>query len=656
MINELPLGNINQKEILSVLKDLLNESISFKQQNNIDVKYSEAINLMLDQTVFENRGCTTGSKGSILVDLPFKVKTNVCSTVINNLVALLKKFYLVMGYRPFLIRPTAIPNLDPLSEKIIEENVARRINELAPALNLEQEVELPPELSEYQDILSSFRQDPSESSFAVLEQRLKELETNILLKNRRIEAQKKVEELSSKIEDILEESKFVEMINSFIYDVCVSPYAVIKYPVTKIVNTQIYLEDSYQDSFTEINTFESKSILNIFPSPYSSSLHTADYIIERVEMSRIEFLEYIESIEDGGLKTKLKDYRKNNASCQIFIYTGKVIPFDEIRNKDIDTLSKCRIIYTSDFIISIDILTGADLNLPYYGVSFYRPPLLNFLFGESPASKLSEVQKEILLKSEYQMKHYVFASSYITELNEQLLSRNGSISEKKEDISLSPFSVFIKNSLDDSKGDLIKVHSFPSRLGELSQDLLYSEDKVYKILGISPTVFGDMKGISAVARTSGNVAVILDRADAPINQVISTIDENFILPLIKNMVSYIREEYPNDYVGDDALVIEGVDGLTNDQSKVSNVEKYLSLLSMYPQIVSPEAFTKLLIDIGNMRGIDVDTLFAKEIEAGELEATGLTQDNAISNSNPITAPAQNLDGRSAIAQDTLIGN
>lgn len=656
MINEIRVPS-DTKKLLDVLNDLLNSAKSHKQYIGIDDEFNDAQDLYNGELRL-NKACDSDGSLSFIVDNKATPRSDKASSLVKNLIALIREFYVNIDYKVFEVRNTVLPKLAPEEEArmMIEgEEKVRAVSyqlEFGPGFDPNKtNYNINPELLPYlQEIPNDV--DENEAKQLIID-RVRELQDEYIRDARFAEAKRRTDELNSRIRDALQESNLLEALKEVVEHVCVDPTAIIKDKVYKYEDGYSWVDGQYvYSSENQKKVYELVSPYDIFPDENATNLQKAEYIFELSTMSALEFSRYVRSFEDEDKRDKLNKIKNgvNNQYYEVYTYYGTAELLAEYID-GIDEDSFVEIIFTNEDIISINDLTENDKRQPFYSISFYEPSSKRGIWGSSPASKLVNAQKRYMLIEEYGMKHTLMSLSHMTEINRHLLSVD-KISEDTQTKMISPFAAVMTDNPENNQ-PLFRFHQLQSNVRDVIAILENMENEFYKAIGISQAVFGDMQGISAAARTSGNLAIILDRTDAAISQVIEIIDRNFIEPLIRNTIKDIIADDPETNWGDETLLIKGVFGLAREQSKTNVLKEFLGLLDQHPQYLEQDTIKTVINDIGLLEGIDMKKLLPEFNEKQGIAKSGLSRNIPMQNSSSLAQPGQNLDGRSATAVNKL---
>lgn len=638
------------KKLLEVLTDLFNSAKDHKQAIGVDDEFNDAQDLYNGELKL-NHMCDADGSLSFIVDNKASPRSDKASSLVKNLIALIREFYVNIDYKVFEVRNTALPRLSPEEEARMIIEGEEKIRQVADKLEFNQvNPEVDTDIAQY---LSEVPNDVDENEAKELViDRVRSLQEQYINDARFAEAKRKTDELNSRIRDLLQESNLLKTLKDIVEHVCVDPTAIIKDKVYKYVDGYSWANGRYvYSSENEKKTFELVSPYDIFPDENATNLQEAEYIFELSTMSSLEFSRYIRSFDDDAKRDKLEKIKSiSNKYYEVYTYYGTAELLAEYVD-DIDEDSFVEIVFTSEDIISINDLTENDKRQPFYSISFYEPSSKRGIWGSSPASKLVNAQKRYMLIEDYGMKHTLMSLSHMTEINRHLLSID-KISEDTHTKMISPFAVVMTDN-PESNQPLFRIHQLQSNVRDLIAMKEEMENEFYKCIGISQAVFGDMRGISAAARTSGNLAIILDRTDAAISQVIEIIDRNFIEPLIRNTIKDIIADDPETNWGDETLMIKGVFGLAREQSKTNVLKEFLGMLSQYPQSLESDTIKTVINDIGLLEGIDMKKLLPEFNEQQGIAKSGLSRNIPMQNSSSLAQPGQGLDGRSATAVSKL---
>lgn len=194
--------------------------------------------------------------------------------------------------------PTTIPDIPPdIAEQIKQESVAvfqevmRQFQQVGQMVNM----------SEVADEVREYLQSRKDSA----------------LKEIREEAGRRAERMNDKIDDIMAETNWAEVLKAAVSDMITMKAGVIKGPVIKHKKRQKWIQGpegwSVGADYEFVPEFCRVSPLDIYPAP--DSRHPDDgYLIERQKINRQDLVEMlgVPGYSDENIRKALKDYRGGN--------------------------------------------------------------------------------------------------------------------------------------------------------------------------------------------------------------------------------------------------------------------------------------------------------------------------------------------------------
>lgn len=543
--------------------------------------------------------------------------------------------------KPFTIEPTPISELPDELEIELQEKISADIQELIENGTIDEDID------KY-----------------INEQRL------LLVKEKNRIATNKAENLSKIIEDKLEETNWRQSITNFINDFCVYNTAILKTPcyTEKMIKKWDGNQFTYEKKI--INVIENISPFNIFPSPYATSVEDAEYIIEKRQLTRSQLMALYdnENIDEIALNYVFEEYKsgydidydnefldyEGNDIFDLIIYYGKLdgkilSDYGFISDKDDDLINnsyEVEVWVLGDYVLTFQKDASPIHKRPFYTASFYN--MNNSFWGKSPMIKLADIQKMITATGRCAVRNMQFASGVITEVNVDSLAN-----PQKKVKAIHPFEVFYTSKVA-GQGNALVFHKFPEVYTNLMNTINHLEDQRYEALGTNKSAFGIMQGISATARSTGSVAMIMDRSVQFFKYASITIDKNIIEPVIQSFIEHELLDN-NDYniQGDVEVKCNGMLGLVAKEEKNNKLLEYAVILDkLYntqdengQRLINSEAIKRVYYTIFKGSGLDVDKIFEDYDKIDILK-------NELSADTPSDYDDM-LDGRSAIAKQAL---
>jgi len=453
--------------------------------------------------------------------------------------------------------------------------------------------------------------------------------------------------MKKKITDQLVEASYSKAMTDLLYDLALYPYAVIAYDNEIVENTK-WSGNKYVRERAAKPSFRRVSPQNIYFAPDATSAQDGEFVIEVMQRSRDEMLEFVGNKELGYVDDAILDVIDNCIGnwAGLVDESGSSVEFDD----NIFTVLKCQTLvsglelceygcnvkekdFNKYFVADIEVIDRRVIrcqivNHPlgertYYSASYKR--VAGSPYGISVGMMVydrqlvvNRIQYAMLANSEY-------SSGPSFEVNSNAF-------DHVADVSFRPYSKFYSSPKDHSVVP-VRMHqvqpTFLMQFNLLQNQIRLADDEC----GLPAFLNGDT-GLRGAGRTLGGLALINDNAVLGLENCASNIDEFIIRPLI--MLLYSR----NMASGDDEIKADAKVQATGLLGLKAEVDKAKALAGVVPQL-------------GALReqGVVPDELYSGAIR-DYLDSMGLPVDNYMPNAaaqfelNTAVTDKGVLDGRS----------
>lgn len=640
--------------------DKKSEELSNTLSREVFRRY-EAAKAAKSEVYEDMRDCFKMSRGKQLTDPIDKVDVvmDVASPVVQNIIGLMRHILLNNEQAPFVIKATPRAELSEEEMRQVENAVFNQGRELM--LMIQDEGQL-------KDVLTEMKQ-------SVL------LEAN---KQARTAAERQTELVQDQLHDAGWKSAFIGFLKHF----CVYPAAIMKGPVLKARLETVWQGDSIQTQRKIGLAVELISPFDFYPAPYSRSVESADYIIERRRMTRGDLTELydIEDYDGDAIDEIFDNYpdgyrlsyemgngEPDHADSESGVSVHERDVFDALgyygtlrgsvlADAGLDVADE-RINYEVEVWIIGGIVIKAVMNpdvkdnRPFCVASF--DATTDSIWGISPMMRLRDTQKSATATMRALVRNMRYSSAPMGEVVANRIKDGNNPAE------IIPGTIRM---VEDAKlpGQSPTAYTFyeiPSLSGELSalfdKFVAYS----YELLGIPRVAFGQTDAIGSVGRTSGGVSIVMNQATKAIKNAMTELEEGLIEPMVNKFIRHNQLTLDDpDLRGDVRAYAKGVSGIIEKESKTEDLLWLMqSLVPMAgaaapdgQTIIPPEAPARILYEICKMKGINTAGIFP-DFDARD----ALVEDYGNATGGPAPGPLNEpatlptLDGRSAVAAQTI---
>lgn len=642
------------------MMDKKSEELSNTLSREVYRRYEAAKSAKSD-TYQDMRDCFRMSRGKPLTDPVDSVDIvmDVASPVVQNIIGLMRHILLNNEQAPFVIKSTPRAELSDNEMAQVENKIFNEGHEL---------------LAMIQD------QAHLESVFS-------EMKRSILLEANK-QARKAAERQTELVQDQLHDAGWKTAFIGFLKHFCIYPAAIMKGPVLKSKMETFWQGDTVQTRRTVGLSVELISPFDFYPAPYSRTVESADYIIERRRMTRGDLTELYDIEDYDGdaideifdaypdgyrLSYEMGDGESDHPDSESGVAVHERDVFDAIgyygtlrgrvlADAGLDVADE-RVNYEVEVWIIGGVVIKAVLNpdvqdnRPFCVASF--DATTDSIWGISPMMRLRDTQKSATATMRALVRNMRYSSAPMGEVVANRIKDGNNPAE------IIPGTIRM---VEDAKipGQSPTAYTFyeiPSLSGELSalfdRFVAYS----YELLGIPRVAFGQSDAVGTVGRTAGGVSIVMNQATKAIKNAMTELEEGLIEPMVNKFIRHNQLNMDDpDLRGDVRAFAKGVSGIIEKESKTEDLLwLFQSMAPMAGQttpdgqtIIPHEAPARILYEICKLKGINTTGVFpdydARDALVEDFgTATGQQAPSPLN--EPATLPV--LDGRSEAAAQAI---
>lgn len=581
----------------------------------------------------------------------------------------LKDAYFSAMDKPWTLDPTPIPELPEDMEEELQEAIELRFTQIA--MQLAQGAD-PSNMPDKREIMNSLRNTASKLAFDAA-----------------AEATKGMERV---IEDQLTEAGFRGVLSDFLLDVVVYPYAVLKGPVVRYKDVPVWQKNKYMFKKEPRTYVERVDPINLYLSPDSTNSEDGEFAIELIPTTR-------SSLNDSR---KMKGFNEEMIDAIIYeqgqgSYRTPVLAVDDNELEDLDGVGRTSMktdgqmfdVYEyhgrisgermielideggeleealqtpgetvetpwgdinpyEDYEATIRVCNGItfmirmneDLPVPhrgYYITSFSKIP--GSYAGEGVPMMVSDEQDELNMAARSRYYNAGMSAGPLAEVDVSRFPDN----EIPE--SIQPWNVYpvTTNSMQgNNQAPAIRFSNIPNNSNALTAVMEEIWDKMHRISGIPPYMYGDNRG---AAQTLGAFSLQYAGATKGIKTVISNIDQDVVESLITQMYYFLMVFHEDDSIKVDASVnVRGSSGLIAQEQRQSRPLELLQALGPVLAQLDPQKALALSNEVLTESGYDPSTFGT---------ATGSAESELAARQVGVQQPQ--VDGRSSGAVNAAQG-
>ena len=488
--------------------------------------------------------------------------------------------------------------------------------------------------------------------------------------------------MQSYIADILDESVFTSALTEMIKTMAAYPYAVIEGPV--IVSEKAIAYDSEAATGVTVKMKSRVDVRNVDPltvywSSDSRTLQDGSYVIVDALVSTDELLDAAESGVPGFIPAAINavcdtdrhfDHsviptdthirlRRSGENDQMPIagtrrvlkFYGKV-PGKLLKSID-DSLDARRFYETEVWSVDGKAVRAALCTNPlgkraFYAVSMYATPYA--VCGKGIADVLADTERACNSALRQIMINLPLASAPIAECVRERLVKHDDDGE----LSLEPRRVYdVEPDMLGTNTPVFRFHTIPVVLNEAMAVFDKFSAKADELSGIPAHLNGNLD-IASMARTASGMSMLMKAATQTLQNAVSNIDQQIIVPLITALYNWVMLYHPDKTIKADARIrAQGVSGVLNKELGQAKLHELLSVVSPFAQagIVPPSLLVSLLRQVVADAGYDPDELIPADTAARALEfqnALATSTGSGGAKSSPVSSTPPNLAGAASI--------
>ena len=560
----------------------------------------------------------------------------------------LKDAYFSAMDKPWTLQPTPLPELPEEMKNELEEAIKIRFQQIA--LQVAQTGEQP---DSKKDVLLSLKNTASRLAFEAAS-----------------EATKGMEKL---IEDQMIESEFRNVLNDFLMDVVVYPYAALKGPVVRYKDIAVWDKNKYKFKKESAMYTERVDPYNLYLSPDSTNAQDGEFLIEMIpttraslnssrkmkgfnedmidliinEQSHASYRNPSVAVDDNELENLdgvgRTAFKTDGHMFDVYEYHGRISgeniielidedgDLDYAMNKpgttvetpwgDINPYEDYEAIIRVCNGITYMLRMNEELPVPsrgYFVTSYSKVP--GSYAGQGVPMMIADEQDEINMAARARYYNAGMSSGPIAEADVSRFQDN----EIPE--SVTPWQIFpvTTNSMQgNNNAKAINFTNIPNESASLTAFMEEVWDKMHRISGIPPYMYGDSRGS---AQTLGAFSLQYAGATKGIKTVISNIDQDVIESLITQYYYYNMVFHEDDTIKVDAKVnVRGSSGLIAQEQRQSRPLELLQALGPVLAQLDPQKALALSNEVLSESGYDPETFGSASGDAqSELAARQVT--------------------------------
>lgn len=389
---------------------------------------------------------------------------------------------------------------------------------------------------------------------------------------------------SDKLDDVLREGNFYEAFADFLTDLPIFPFAVMKGPVVRRVNTLKWVNAQPQLQQVPRMFWQRVSPFDLYFSPGAANAYEAEFV-ERIRLSRADLLsvkglpgynndaidQVLERFSDTGFRewwdvtdaerARIEDRERWPRAQSGFIdtaeYHGSVqgstlLDWGMESTQIPDPLQEYRVTcwLIDRFVIKTQINPNPRQRHPYYVTSYEKVP--GALIGEGLPDILSDVQQVSNATVRSLVNNLSISSGPQVVVNDEVTAMGETddmFPWKRWHVrfdpmlagSMKPIDFFQPNSNADV---LLAVYE---RFSQMADD----------ISAIPRYMMGNEK-VGGAGRTASGLAMLMGNAAKTLQNVAATIDREIMEPLLQDLYDMIMLTNPQMFAGDEQIVVKGV--------------------------------------------------------------------------------------------------
>lgn len=594
------------KELVKFVKDRFQEARDHRDTSGLSERLVNSLRTFKGEYSAKAKGEIRKFSGS-------EVYSRVSSVKCRGATALLRDVYL-SGTRPWRLKPTPMPDT-PVD--VMGQVVALIQTEVAKLQETGQQPE--PSMIE-----ARFR-----TLVAAAQQAAKK------------QAKESTVQATSKLDDILVEGGFYDALSDFLIDLPVFPYACIKGPVVRNVDT-LKWEEGKITTVTEPRMMWNRvSPFDLFFSPGADNIGDS-YVIETIRVTSKELYDLIGQegydsdairdilarFADGGLvewrstihsqRDELEEKEVGTANKSNLIdaleYTGHVrgkalrlwgMTEEQIPDEDEEYFAKVWVI--GSYAIKAQLIPNPRKRHEYYATSFEKIP--GSIAGNGVPDILEDIQSVMNASLRSLINNLSIASGPQVEVNVEKLAAGA------DPTSMYPWKKWL--TVSDPTGDANPAVRFFQPKSN-AQELLgvYKEfSNMADEISAIPRYMTGSDRIGGAGRTASGLAMLMNNASKVMQNVAYNIDSNILSPLLQQLYDMVMLTDTSGLLrGDEDIDVRGVTtAVQKEQDRVRQLE-FLQLTGnpIDMQIMGIPGRATILRSIAETLGLDPEKVIPED--------------------------------------------
>lgn len=581
----------------------------------------------------------------------------------------LKDAYFNAQDKPWTLDPTPLPELPDELKRELEESIELQIRaSLDSGRALQGEI---PE--ERRSMIKELRNTASQIAFDY--------------------ASESAKGMSKVIEDQFIEADFAGVLEQYLLDILIFPYAVLKGPVVRRKDVPVWEKNRYKFK-TEARYYTDRvDPFNLYPSPDSTNTQDGEFVIELIPMSRARLNEAkgLKDFDEDAINLVIEEAdhtynrqaqlrvddnertyadgvgrtsnKTDGSMFDVYEYNGRIpgeylLEFLEMENESDEARENFETVetdwgvidpyedYESTIWVCNDIVIMARLNksqpVPYRGYyvsSCFKVP--GSIYGESIPMVVADLQDELNIAARARMFNTGMSSGPIVEADQSRFADND-IPEQIKPWTVYP--VTTNTAQNNNSAPALRFTNIPNNSDSYTKIMEEAWEKAHRISGIPPYMYGDGQG---AAPTLGAFSLQYAGATKGIKTIISNIDNDIIEKLVQQYYYYNMYYHEDESIKADARVnVRGSAGLIAQEQRQARPLELLQALGPILAQMQPESALALANETLKESGYDPKSL-GQNAAQSEASARGLGSSGGDAQSGP------SPDGRSGSAQNIL---
>ena len=450
------------------------------------------------------------------------------------------------------------------------------------------------------------------------------------------EAKRRIERMSTKIEDQLLEGGWSGAFSQFLDDLVTFPTAILKGPVARNRKQLKWSGQELTPTETVGLEWERVDPFMIYPAPWASHIHEG-YLIERHRLTReaLQAMLGVEGYDDAAIKTVLTDFESGGLNEWLWIDTERAeAEGKEADAHDTDDLIDALQLWDSvqgklliewgipeaeiedpfmSYPCEVWLVGGtvirAVLNYdplgrkPYYATSYEKVP--GSFWGNSVVDLVRDPQDMVNASARALANNMGVASGPQVEINTSRLPPGEDITQ------MYPWKIW-QSEYHDFQDSSPAVRFFQPSSN--AQELLGVLEKFATLAdeysGIPRYMTGEH--VAGAGRTSSGLSMLINNAAKSLKHVVANIDADVITPMLERLYQHnLRYNADPDMLGDVRVVAKGAMSLVSREAAAVRRNEFLQIVLGSPvaqEIVGQLGAAELLRENAKLLDVNPDRL------------------------------------------------